>query len=277
MEIPVYVINLKRSASRKNHIIGQLNQADVPFQIIEAVDGEQLSDQEILKNKDFGVWNMGSRTRPLFKGEIGCVSSHFKIYQKMIEGNINVACILEDDTELKEGFKEFLNYENLNTVDWDLLYLGHHSQYSKKEAWGKNKKKLKIGNYYVSEPIELPGGSYGYIIKKDAAIKILKHGYPIRKSLDHYIGNAPALGINTFLISPPCVNHNYLFNSTISQKTDNIYNKSFIESFRRQIRKTYKWCPFLQTFRIWVNINLNQSVRFLRKRGLLKNPYAKFD
>ena len=149
MEIPVYVINLTRSVLRKKHIIDQLNNADVPFKIIDAVDGAELSDQEILNNNDFGLWKMGSRTRHLFKGEIGCVLSHFKIYQKMIEDNIEVACILEDDIELQKDFKEFLNYENLNTVDWDLFYLGHHSQYSKKEAWSKNKKELKFRNYSV--------------------------------------------------------------------------------------------------------------------------------
>ncbi len=277
MDIPVYVINLTRSVLRKKHITGQLKNADVPFKIIDAVDGAELSDQEIRNNPDFGLWKNGSRTRYLFKGEIGCVSSHFKIYQKMIKENIDMVCILEDDIEVNSEFKYFLNYENLKAVDWDLFYLGHHSQYSKKAAWSKNKKELKFPNYSVGEPIELPGGSYGYIIRKEAAMKILKHGYPIRKSLDHYIGNAPALGIRTLLLLPPCVTHNYMFGTTMPQNSDIDYNKSLIEFFRKQFRKTYKWFPFLQVMRIWLNVNLNLSVRFLRKIGFLKGSYAKCD
>ena len=275
MDIPVYVISLKRSAERRKHAIDQLNRLDVTFQIIEAVDGYELSDQEIQTNPDYGLWKFGSRTRHLWQGEIGCVLSHFKIYLKMIEEDIQVACILEDDIDLDKNFKYFLNYENLELIDWDLFYLGHHSTYSKREAQSKNKKELKIMNYTAGEPIELPMGSYGYIIKNNAAAEILKYGYPIRKPLDQYIGNAPALGIRTVLLSATCVSHNYLFSTTIYQSSSDEY-KSFIELFRRQIRKSYKWLPFLQTFRIWINVNMNLSVIFLRKIGLLKNSYVKF-
>lgn len=276
MDIPVYVISLKRSVERRNHAIDQLNSLNVPFQIIEAVDGYGLSDQDILTNPDYGLWKFGSRTRHLWQGEIGCVLSHFKIYLKMIEEDIKAVCILEDDIDLMKDFKNFLNYENLELIDWDIFYLGHHSKYSKREAHSKNKKELKILNYTAGEPIELPMGSYGYIIKKNAAVKILKYGYPIRKPLDQYIGNAPALGIRTIILSPACVSHNYLFSTTIYPSSSDGYT-SFIELFRRQIRKSYKWFPFLQSFRIWINVNMYQSVIFLRKIGLLKNSYVKFE
>ena len=276
MDIPVYVISLKRSVERRNHAIDQLNSLNVPFQIIEAVDGYELSDQEIQTNSDYWQWKFGSRTRHPWQGEIGCVLSHFKIFLKMIAEDIQAACILEDDTDLMKDFKIFLNYENLELIDWDLFYIGHHSKYSKREAQSKNKKELKIRNYTAGEPIEPPMGSYGYIIKKNAAVEILKYGYPIRKPFDQYIGNAPALGIRTVILSPVCVSHNYLFSTTIYPSSSDGYS-SFIELFRRQIRKSYKWFPFLQSLRIWINVNMYQSVIFLRKIGLLKNSYAKFD
>ena len=39
MDIPVFVINLKRSSERRDHTAKQLNDLGIPFQIIEAVDG----------------------------------------------------------------------------------------------------------------------------------------------------------------------------------------------------------------------------------------------
>jgi glycosyl transferase family 25 len=277
MQIPVYIINLKRSVERRDHTIKHLNDLGVHFQIIDAVDGSEFSDKEILNNQVIGLWKDRSRTRYMRRGEIGCVLSHLKIYQKMIDEDIKVACILEDDIECSKEFKDFLICGNLNIVDWDLLYLGHHSQYSKKEACSIERKKTKIGNYRTGKPIELPGGSYGYIIKKEAARIILKHAYPIRMSLDHYIGNSPALGIRIYLLSPPCVDHNHLYNSTIAQNLNIEYTNSFIESIRRQFRKTYKWLPVLQRLRILINANLNQSLVILRKTGLIRKSYAKFN
>ena len=276
MDIPVYVISLKRSVERRNHAIDQLNSLKVPFQIIEAVDGYELSDQEIQTNIDFGQRKFGSRSRHPWRGVIGCVLSHFKVYLKMIEENIQAACILEDDIDLKKDFKNYLNYENLEHIDWDIFYLGHHSKYSKREAHSKDKIELKIPNYTAGVPIEQPMGSYGYIIKKNAAAEILKYGYPIRKPLDQYIGNAPALGICTVILSPACVSHNYSLKTTIYQSSSDEC-KSNIELFRRQIRKSYKWFPFLQTFRVWINVTVYQNIIFLRKIGVLKNSYAKFE
>jgi glycosyl transferase family 25 len=274
--IPVFVISLACSFERRNHSIDQLKRLGVSYQIVEAFDGNQISDFELYNNPEYGLWEMGSRTRHLNKGEIGCVLSHFKVYQKMVDDDIKVACILEDDAILQSEFKDFLNPENLDSFHWDLFYLGHHSRFSKKEAWCKNMQELKLKKFSAGEPIELPGGSYGYIIKCGAATEILRHGYPIRKSLDHYTGNAPALGIKTFLLSPPCVNHNYQFKTTIAQDSDIRYRKSPVELFRSQFRKAYKWLPFLQTFRVWINTELNLFLRFLRKKGIFKNSYAKY-
>lgn len=276
MDIPVYVISLKRSVERRNHAIDQLNVSNVPFQIIEAVDGYEFSDKEIQTNPDFGLWKFGSRSRHPWRGVIGCVLSHFKVYLKMMEENIQAACILEDDIDLNKDFKKYLNYENLEYIDWDIFYLGHHSKYTKREAQSRNKIELNIQNYSAGIPIEQPMGSYGYIIKKNAAEEILKYGYPIRKPIDQYIGNAPALGIRTVILSPACVSHNYSLRTTIYQSPSDEC-KSNIELFRRQIRKSYKWFPRLQTFHVWINFTLYQNIIFLRKIGLLKKSYAKFD
>jgi glycosyl transferase family 25 len=274
--IPVFVISLDFSVERRKNSIDQLNRLGVSYQIVDAYDGSHISDYDILNNPEYGLWEMGSRTRHLNKGEIGCVLSHLQIYRKMVKENIEAACILEDDTILQNEFKDFLIPENLDNLHWDLFYLGHHSRFSKKEAWSKNKQELKLKNFSAGEPIELPGGSYGYIIKCRAAAEILKHAYPIRKSLDHYTGNAPALGIQTLLLSPPCVHHNYHFKTTINQVSEINYRKSTVELLRRQFRKAYKWIPFLQTFRVWINTELNLFLRFLRKKGIFKNSYAKY-
>jgi glycosyl transferase, family 25 len=275
MQIPVYVINLIQSVRRRDHISKHLNEIGIPFSIVEAIEGSAIPEQELTDRNITGLWKDGSRTRVMFKGDVGCVLSHLKIYRKMIDENIEMACILEDDIECRTDFREFLNPANLLITEWDLLYLGHHTQFSEKEAWSVKKKKIPAG-CFIGEPVELPRGSYGYIIKKKAAELILKNAYPIRMSQDCYTGNSPAIGIRVRLLSPPVVRHIYSFSSTISQNEKVVYTNTFVESFRKQIRKSYRLLPVLQTVRILVNINLNLFVKTLRKIGLLRVSYAKY-
>jgi glycosyl transferase, family 25 len=274
MNIPVFVINLQRSADRRTHTVNQLNDLDVPFQIIEAVDGAKLSNQEVRNNKEYGIWKCGLRTRYLLNEEIGCVLSHMKIYRKMISEGIELACILEDDNDYNKELKDFLVFETINVVDWDLLYLGHHAGRLNKGIRSRNKKKV-LNNYHIGEAIEVPFGTYAYIIRKEAAEKLLNNCFPISKPADHYTGNAPSLGIRTFVVSPPCAFNNPSFCSTIHTSEKIIYTNPFYQVFSRHLLKIYIWVPWLLQVRVWLHIHRFFPLMVLRKSGLIKNTYAK--
>jgi GR25 family glycosyltransferase involved in LPS biosynthesis len=47
MNILIFVINLKSSPGRKAHIIRQMQELDLRYELIEAVDGEQIVDYEL--------------------------------------------------------------------------------------------------------------------------------------------------------------------------------------------------------------------------------------
>ena len=275
MNIPVFVINLKRSRERRDHTTKQLNDLGVPFQIIEAIDGVELSDQEIRNNRDYGIYKSGCHSSYLRKEEIGCVLSHLKIFRKMIDEKIELACILEDDNDYSKEFKNLLIDGNLNTSEWDILYLGHHSACTTREAQVSNKKHLISADSVIGEPIEVPYGAYAYILNIEAAKKILKLAFPVRMPFDSYIGNAPAIGIRTSLISPPCILNKSVFDSTIYSDLNIVYSERFWEVTDSVIRKIYLWLPFLRTIRVWIYIKWHSIFIYLRKTGVLKNNYAR--
>jgi glycosyl transferase family 25 len=276
MNIPVFVINLKSSVDRKVHTINQLNDLDIPFQIIEAVDKFDSSVLELVDKHRFNLFEQGLRSRYLLHEEIGCVLSHVKVYQKLVDENIELACILEDDNDYEKDFKDLLILNNLNVVDWDILHLGHHSGIRTKGTRSKNKIKLKLNGYSIGEPIEIPLGTYAYIIKKDAAKMLIKHCFPVRMPADHYTGNANALGYRSFVFSPPCVFPNCSFNSTIQNVKNIKFENVYIESIRKYIQKSYQLFPWLYSFRMWIHVNKHFHLIILRKIGLIKNTYAKF-
>jgi glycosyl transferase, family 25 len=276
MDIPVFVINLKRSVERREYTTRQLNDLGMTFQLIEAIDGVELSDQEIRNNPDFGIYKSGYHSSYLRKEEIGCVLSHLKIFRKMVDEKIEQACILEDDNDYSMNFKDLLIGGNLNTTEWDILYLGHHSACTTKEAQSTNKKQLVSSDSKIGEAIEVPYGAYAYIINIDAAKKILNLAFPIRMPFDSYIGNGPAIGLRTSLVTPPCVLNKSVFNSTIYSGINIIYSERIWEVTDILIRKLYLWLPILRKIRVWIYIKWHSLFLYLRKTGLLKNNYARF-
>jgi len=275
MDIPVFVINLKRSLDRRDHTIKQLYESGVHFRVVEAIDGTELSDQKIRNNPDFGIFKFGMHSRYLLKEEIGCTLSHLKIYRQIVDEKIELACILEDDNDYLKDFKEVLDHVHFFSDEWDLLYLGHRSGSTSKVAQSRNKKKLMPLNYYIGEAIEVPYGSHAYIINIETAEKLLKWAYPIRMPFDSFIGNGRALGIRTFLLSPPCAVSNSVFDSTIYTHQEILYSTPLRKVVGQFIRKTYSWFPFLRTFRVWIFLKWNSIFLFLRKTGVIRNSYAK--
>jgi glycosyl transferase family 25 len=275
MSIPVYVINLRRSAARRETISKLLDHLGVPFQVIEAVDGYSLSKEEIA-GKVTLTWNYCTHIRNLLPGEIGCTLSHFGIYERMVRENIEAVCILEDDAVADEDFRSLYSEGFLHDSGWDILFIGHHSICSKGPTAVIKRLQCGKSGLYIAQPVEIPVGSYGYVINKRAAEEILRHGYPVRKPLDFYIGNASALGLAVKVVSPPCIHHNYSVESTIYNEKEIVFGDNVLESLRRMVRKTYKWLPWLRDVRIMTAVYSNELVILMRKVGLLSKNYANF-
>jgi glycosyl transferase, family 25 len=275
MGIPVFVINLKHSFERRDYTTKQLNDIGVQYQIVEAIDGTKLTDENITNNPDFGIYKFGIYSRYLHKEEIGVTLSHLKIYRQIVDEKIGLACILEDDNDYLNEFREVLDNVLLHSSEWDILYIGHRSGSTTKEAKSKKKLQLKPLNFYIGEAVEVPYGAYGYIINMEAAKKLLDNVYPIRLPVDSFIGNSQALGIRTFLLSPPCVINNSLFPSTIYKEQKIYYSSPFGKTVGTFIRKLYLHFPILRKIRVLFYISWNSIFRSLRKAGLIKNSYAR--
>ncbi len=100
---PVFVVSLARSKERRADIARHLDLLKVDYKITDAVDGQAL-DISSLKNRlrqDKAKIYCG---KPLLSSEIGCYLSHYNLWQRMVEEEIEVALILEDDVEFADDF-----------------------------------------------------------------------------------------------------------------------------------------------------------------------------
>lgn len=223
---PIFVINLKRSSERRISISKQLSNLDLDCEYIEAVDGMQFTPYEIVEKYGEQVFYTNTYNKQrMTLGSLGCLLSHIKFYDLMIENNIPVACVLEDDAELAPRFADVLNSKTLVEVPWGVLLLGHYSMFRKsfnKGAEAAYWRKKVCRGHYIARPAEFPFTTLGYLIKLETAKKLRDFAFPIRMPADWVTGNTELVGDPLKIITPPCVitTKAYREKSTVRDDTD---------------------------------------------------------
>lgn len=75
--------------------------------------------------RDIDVQHFRSRGSRLTRGQMGCALSHYQIYQKMVDENLDNVLILEDDCVFNENVVELPEYYSQLPEDYHVFYLGY--------------------------------------------------------------------------------------------------------------------------------------------------------
>lgn len=121
--VPVFVINLDRSADRLKAIVDSAGEFGIAVERIPAVDGSRLDpDQPVpVDHKTFERIH-GKRILP---GEIGCYLSHLKALETIAGRDEPYAVIIEDDVRFTEDFGRFI-HDLGRWEGWDAVKLVNH-------------------------------------------------------------------------------------------------------------------------------------------------------
>ena len=249
----IFVINLPRSIERRNYIKHILSEKGLAFTFVEAVDGESLNKKEVKEvyNRNKAKVMFG---RELLIGEIGCALSHIKVYQKILDENINHAIILEDDAIIKSNFVNSIELVLDSNFKWDLILLGHNKSFDSSNEissiisnWGI-KRLDKITN--IGRIVRGGLGCYGYLISQSGAKKILNYieensiVYPIDKITSNY-----AI-VNFYGLFPTVVSVDFDFESSIDNNGNR--NNDRDGELVYEIAKLLKKTPFFNIARtLW--------------------------
>jgi len=124
IDIPIWVINLKRDVARKDFMVEQLERLGLPYELIEAVDGSTLSEEEMsIVSPELSEQRI---YRQLTHGEIGCALSHIRLWERMVREDIHEVLIFEDDVLIGRNMVDILlnreklpqNWEHINFTAW---------------------------------------------------------------------------------------------------------------------------------------------------------------
>lgn len=183
----IFYINLPHRKDRKKNVIQQVTKVD-RLEDLERVDGV-YGDKINIKNMSSSlVTKQGKRQAtaknirvyvPLTVGAIGCALSHRKVYQKIIDQDLDYALILEDDITLDKNFNtKFEEIMRNAPSDFDVIYLGYHNS---------SLKNIKPYSKHFSIPDRVYG-LFGYVVTRQAAEKLLKV-FPITRQIDSDISD----------------------------------------------------------------------------------------
>lgn len=223
----VYIINLKKDIEKKEYMLDLVKKYFSNYSIFEAVYGKELSTEYTNNLLDFTKMQKYLK-RNLTAGEVGCSLSHIKIYEDMINNDTEKALILEDDISFDNNLLEIINNIEKLDLNWDIILLGHHTYFSRDvdtltSFWSK---KHKLSNLYnLRRPSELGYGTYGYLISRNGAIKLVNELEKFYKPIDHYTGNDNYT--NLYIITPSIIKINdYLSENHNSMEDRNNLKKS---------------------------------------------------
>ncbi|MDP0019654.1 glycosyltransferase family 25 protein [Glaesserella parasuis] len=186
-----YVISLKDSEKRRQHIISEFKIHNIDFVFFDA-----LYPSEIL-NEHINNYLPNLKESSLTEVEKACFMSHYMLLLKGINENYDYFTIFEDDIILGENSNKYLNnYDWFEHLDVRKEFIIKLESFPKKVIKGTprysvlDREIFKLNRSYV--------GAAGYIISKRAAIKAVKL---IKQLPPHSLDAIDELLFNHFILN----------------------------------------------------------------------------
>jgi len=195
---PIWVINLRRSTDRRAYMTAQLDSLGLTYEMIEAVDGRELSREDLAAR----YRPEESRALPGFAmtpGEVAISLSHQKLYRRLLDLGLDEVVILEDDAFLPPAFLDVLNRRHALPDDWELVLL--YRKEGQASHWGGRPLDQR------HRCVRLAGralGAQAYLLRPSGARKLIAFNDPVRVVADDWTGSSFRTGIRIYAIDPPC-------------------------------------------------------------------------
>jgi len=194
---PVYVINMAENTTRMSAVSKALSRLDIPFQRFDAVNGRALSLAERARIYD-PQENARKFRLPLIPGELGCYLSHIALWRKIAKSDAPGAVILEDDFAPEAHLGEVLRRLSADSGPWDMVKL-----YSRRPAARMIRERPLGPGLRLALPYQIPNTMLGYVIRREAAVRLLRDALPIARPIDEDHKRFWEHGLAIWLVLPP--------------------------------------------------------------------------
>lgn len=210
--LPIFIVSLPEAKDRRKRIEKVFENLGLNFEFIDAVDGRQY---DVLNHP---IYNAPKRLRSFGKhltgGDLGCILSHKKIYQRIVNDNIPRALVFEDDVILRDDFLSVLEKIQTMNVPFDMIrFFGS----PKLERLRMRSVCALTDTHNLTRHSGMPGGSHATLMTKAGAQKILKHMEHTAYPIDALLGRSWLTGLNWYTVRPGLAAQDLSFDSSIGE------------------------------------------------------------
>jgi len=223
---------MMRSTDRLAACSKQLDAFQLPFELVSAVNGEELAASTIHELYNYAE---SPYHKHLTKGEIGCYLSHIRVWQKIVDEQLDYALVLEDDVLLQDNIQQGLDAIQDIRQPWDLIKLA--------EAPIKRKAvhTLPLNEFSLVSYNKVPSRTCAQVISLSGAKKLLANSTKIKRPIDIEIQHWWASNLKVFGLQPYIVKANKQVESEIDRtRSREQSNQSRFRKFIRSVQFYFK-------------------------------------
>ena len=254
---PVYLINLADNHERLNNSHYQFATAGIAYDRLEAVNGWELTDEEIATVYDEAANRHWARY-PLVGPQIGLYLSHIDAWRRIASGSADGAFIFEDDFKVDSTLSDVLEMLSTDSSDWDMVKL-----YSPKPTPYAISRRPLGARHELVVPYRVPIANVAYGLTKEAAERLVAMAIPFFRPCDesHKFFWEKALSVSLVLPPPVAMSDVKPATGTVS-------------SARRASNRRRGWARIRQTARN-ISYQLHYEVRlhYYRVRQMCRQSF----
>jgi len=192
----ILVINLDRHLCRMQRVAASLAAAGVAFERVKAVDGSDLSAEDVAS-----MLHPDGKLK-LSPSEVACLLSHRAAWQRFLESESAFGCVLEDDVRLVDDYRPLLTTIDKSVLpSFDILKIE-----TMRQKIRLSRKRISCHpGYALAHLHSHHHGSAAYIVSRGGAERLLALTARMDRPLDDMMFDEVALarnGLDVFQLVP---------------------------------------------------------------------------
>ena len=191
----IFCLTLKDTPKRREYAEYHFKQHGLDVSFFEGINGKKFGLKTTIPYKDD---NPDGDDYFIKQGRIGCLLSHYMLWQTLWHLHHEEILILEDDAFLCENFHErFLEFKKQLPDDWQYVFVGHC-------CLPPEDYQLKVTNNIITTT-HAPMCTHAYMIKKSSIPVLLDTNHQAWAAVDIQIQKKTLKILKHYVFMPPLV------------------------------------------------------------------------
>ena len=191
----IFCLTLKDTPKRKDYAKNHFKQFGLDVEFFEGINGDKFGLKTTIPYKDD---NPDGPDYFIKQGRIGCLLSHYMLWQTLWHLPYEEILILEDDAFLCENFQEkFLEFKKDLPDDWQYVFVGHC-------CLPPNEYQIKVTDNIITTT-HPPMCTHAYMIKKSSIPVLLDTNHQAWAAVDIQIQKKTLKILKHYVFMPPLI------------------------------------------------------------------------